>query len=244
MPISLNLLYCPVDKVSVPVVTELAETKGCSALGKMIAVTDQVLLLECLTPVLKQQGVELVVKRQTGSDAMALVKLHNPDLLLCSSRLNGGSGVLLLEQIKTQLPKLKLMLLADPDELPHMVQAVKLGVHGIITTDSDLAQLTTALERVLAGSVYISEHISPLLVRAMAHAPLAKDLTKLDLLNMKQKLILQMTAEGYTAKEIAEKLYLSSKTVEFHRSTITRKLSFCTHSDWVRFAIRSGLMEA
>jgi DNA-binding NarL/FixJ family response regulator len=244
VPTSSNPLYCLVDKVLVPFVTELAETKGCSALGKMIAVTDQVLLLECLTPVLKQQGVELVAKGQTSADVIALVKLHNPDVLLCSSRLNGGSGVLLLEQIKTQLPKLKMMLLADPDELPQMVQAVKLGVHGIVTTDSDLTQLTAALDRVLAGSVYISEHISPLLVQAMAHNPLAKDLIKLDLLNMKQKLILQLTAEGYTAKEIANKLYLSSKTVEFHRSTITRKLSFGTHSDWVRFAIRNGLMEA
>lgn len=218
--------------------------KGCSVLVKMIAVTDQVLLLECLTPVLKQQGIELAGKALTSADAIAMVKCHNPDLLLCTTRLQGLSGVLLAEQIKTLFPKIKLLLLSEPDELQQMVQAVKLGVHGIITTDSDLTQLTTALERILAGSVYISEHISPLLVQTLAHSPLAKDLIKLDLLNMKQKLILQLTAEGYTAKEIADKLYLSSKTVEFHRSTITRKLSFGTHSDWVRFAIRSGLMEA
>lgn len=218
--------------------------KGCSVLVKMIAVTDQVLLLECLTPVLKQQGVELAGKALTSADAIAMVKCHNPDLLLCTTRLQGLSGVLLAEQIKTLFPKIKLLLLSEPDELQQMVQAVKLGVHAIITTDSDLTQLTTALERVLAGSVFISEHISPLLVQTLAHSPLAKDLIKLDLLNIKQKLILQLTAEGYTAKEIADKLYLSSKTVEFHRSTITRKLSFGTHSDWVRFAIRSGLMDA
>lgn len=218
--------------------------KGCSVLGKMIAVTDQVLLLECLTPVVEQHGVELVAKGLTSADAIAMIKLHNPDLLLCTTRLNGLSGVLLIEQIKALFPELKIILLAEPDELLQMAQAVKLGVHAIITTDSDLAQLTSALERVLAGFVYISERISPLLIQTLAHAPLAKDLIKLDLLNMKQKLILQMTAEGYTAKAIAEKLYLSSKTVEFHRSTITRKLSFDTHSDWVRFAIRSGLMDA
>jgi DNA-binding NarL/FixJ family response regulator len=191
--------------------------KGCRVLGKMLAVTDQVLLLECLTPILEQQGVDLVAKGQTSTDAIAMIKLHNPDLFLCTTRLYGLSGVLLVEQIKALFPKLKVIL---------------------------LTQLTEALERVLAGSVYISERISPLLIQTLAHSPLAKDLIKLDLLNMKQKLILQMTAEGYTAKEIAEKLYLSSKTVEFHRSTITRKLSFCTHSDWVRFAIRNGLMEA
>jgi two-component system response regulator NreC len=218
--------------------------KGCRVLGKMLAVTDQVLLLECLTPILEQQGVDLVAKGQTSTDAIAMIKLHNPDLFLCTTRLYGLSGVLLVEQIKALFPKLKVILLAEPDELLQMAQAVKLGVHAIITTDSDLTQLTEALERVLAGSVYISERISPLLIQTLAHSPLAKDLIKLDLLNMKQKLILQMTAEGYTAKEIAEKLYLSSKTVEFHRSTITRKLSFCTHSDWVRFAIRNGLMEA
>lgn len=224
----------------------MAQTKmkGSNALGKMIAVTDQVLLLECLTPILKQQGMELVAKAQTSVDAMSLAKLHNPDLLLCSARLYGVSGALLCEQLKTLLPKLKVIFLAEPDQLPQMVLATKLGVDAIVTLDSDLTQLIAALESVLAGSVYIPEHISPLLVQALAHAPLAKDLIKLDLLNMKQKLILQLTAEGYTAKEIAGKLFLSSKTVEFHRSSITKKLSFGTHSDWVRFAIRNGLMEA
>lgn len=222
----------------------LTKMKGCSVLVKMIAVTDQRLLLDCLVPVLKQHGIELAGKGATNAEAIALIKLHTPDVLLFTSRSQECNAVLLAEQVKTLFPKIKLILLSDPEDLSQMVQAVKLGVHAIITTDSDLAQLASALERVRAGSVYISEHISPLLVQALAHAPLAKDLIKLDLLNMKQKLILQMTAEGYTAKEIAEKLYLSSKTVEFHRSTITRKLSFGTHSDWVRFAIRSGLMEA
>lgn len=218
--------------------------KGSQILGKMIAVTDQILLLDCLKPVLKQHQIELAGTGQNSTDAIALIKLHNPETLLFTSRLPVFNGVLLAEQIKTLFPQLKLILLSAPDDLPQMVQAVKLGVQGIITTDSDLTQLNTALERVLLGSVYIPEHISPLLAQALAHIPFAKDLIKLDLLNMKQKLILQLTAEGYTAKEIADKLYLSSKTVEFHRSTIAKKLSFGTHSDWVRFAIRGGLIDA
>lgn len=211
---------------------------------KMIAVTDQMLLLDCLMPVFKQHGVELAGKASGATEAIAQIKQHHPELLLLTTRSQEFNSVLLAEQVKTMFPALKLILLSEPDDLSQMVQAVKVGVHGIVTTDSDLAQLTTALERVLLGSVYIAEHISPLLVQALAHAPLAKDLIKLDLLNMKQKLILQLTAEGYTAKEIADKLYLSSKTVEFHRSTIAKKLSFGTHSDWVRFAIRGGLIEA
>ena len=210
----------------------------------MIAVTDQVLLLDCLTPILKQHDIELVAKAQTGNEIIALAKQHQPDLLLCSVSLHGLSGVLLCEQFKAQFPDIKIILLAKSDELAQMVQAVSIGVHAIVTLDSDLTQLTNAFNKVLRGSVFIPDHISPLLVQTLTDSSFAKDLIKLDLLNMKQKLILQLTAQGCTAKQIADKLFLSRKTVEFHRSSITKKLAFANHADWVRFAIRNALIDA
>ncbi len=210
---------------------------------KLIVADAELLFRDCLVELLKQHQYEVLATANNGPDVLSLCRLHKPDALLLSARLPEITATLVTEQLRHQFPHLKILLLASPADFVPVLQAVRLGVQGVLSKMASAAQSLHGLRQVLAGQFYLPEQFSPLLVQALVQPEHLSADQGLSSLSLKQKQILQLTAEGHTAREIAARLYISNKTVEFHRSTISKKLGLSCPSDWIRFALRHQLIQ-
>lgn len=112
-----------------------------------------------------------------------------------------------------------------------------------ILKGSDSQDILQAVKEVLAGRRFLSAQLSEWAINALVAKP-ADDSDPLAALSTRERTVLQLAAEGYNNPEIAEKLFISPRTAETHRTNLLRKLGLQTQTDLVRFAIRRGLISA
>ena len=195
--------------------------------------------------------VEVAGEASDGYEAIELVKEHKPDVAfldIAMKNLNGLEAAMRIFQVE---PKTKIIMLSMHSSEEYVLRALKAGVHGYLLKDSVPTELAVALRAVLQGETYLSPSISKLVVgdylkRLSGGVPetLDSEDSKLQLLTSRQREILQLIAEGSTTKAIAQKLNLSAKTVESHRTELMNRLDIHDIAGLVRYAIRVGLVSS
>jgi DNA-binding NarL/FixJ family response regulator len=181
-----------------------------------------------------------------GDEAFRLAKKLNPDLVIMDISLPDGSGIDVTQEIKELLSDTKVVILSMHLKIDYIVKAFQCGATGYITKDSAPEKLLECLETVLKGEYYMDSSLSHAvvenLVKAREQQTDVAD-TGYSALTPREQEILRLLAEGLSTKEIAEKLFISPKTVENHRSNIMSKLDLHTTVELVRYAAKYGLID-
>jgi DNA-binding NarL/FixJ family response regulator len=161
-----------------------------------------------------------------------------PDLIVLDISMPSLNGLEAARQIKAALPEAKLLFLTMHSERSYIQAAFEAGAAGYVLKSEEPEELLRAVEQVLAGRLYVPKDLPVILRNTSDPDRVAKALT----LTAREREVLQLIAEGKSTKDIAHILYISVKTVEYHRENIKRKLGETTIAGLTRIAIAGGLV--
>ena len=185
--------------------------------------------------------LKVVGAATSGREAVRLALELDPDLVIMDIAMPDLNGIDAATQIKKARPHIKVVALSVHDNLRYVAEAVRAGASGYLLKQCAFEEMALCLNLVGEGHFYLSPIIAHDLVReCLVNLPRAQD-SAFNLLSGREREVLQLLAEGKSAKQISEILHLSVKTVESHRQNIMRKTGVRNLADLVKFAIREGL---
>ena len=191
------------------------------------------------------ENLDLVVLAEANDaiEAMQQVRKQDWDLVVLDIRLPGRSGVDVLKQIKLEKPHLPVLILSSYPESQYAVRLIQAGAAGYISKDAEETEIIKAVKTAAAGGRYINEIVGGLLANTMSRSfSNADDLSLYESLSDREYQIFLELASGKRAKDIAEKLQVSAKTVATHRSRLMQKMGFSTNAELILYANKSGLL--
>lgn len=176
-----------------------------------------------------------------GLEAVEIIEKRAPDIALMDvmmPNLNGLDAARIISQRKLAT---KVVILSMHANTTYAVRALRNGAVGYVLKDSDLSEIQEAIYAAHEGRPYLSPQLSANVLNSLLQFPDKAD-DDYSRLTVRERQVLQMIAEGMTNAAIAEKLVLSTRTVEAHRANLMRKLNINSHAELVRFAIQQGLV--
>ncbi len=183
-------------------------------------VDDHALFRDGIRMVLNQiPGFEVIYDTADGNDFINFIKTSQVDIVLMDIEMPILSGIETTLQALGLKPNLKIIALTMFTDEMHYLQMLKAGVKGFILKKSNKYQLKQAIDEVFSGGNYFSQEI----MQKLASQSIGKKSNDHDQLSEREKDVLNLICIGLTSKEIADKLFISIKTVEVHRTNILRK---------------------
>jgi DNA-binding NarL/FixJ family response regulator len=194
-------------------------------------------------------GVEVVAEAGDGREALELVEIHRPDVVVLDIAMQGLNGIDAAAQIGPRFPETRVIMLSMYANEEYVAQALQAGAAAYLLKDAATSELELALRSVMRGETYLSPAVSKTLVadylrRVRGQAALEGPAARVVPLTPRQREILQLIAEGKTTKEIARTLKLSVKTIDTHRTQLMERLDIHDVAGLVRYAIAIGLITA
>lgn len=205
---------------------------------------DHVMVREGLTRLVRElPNVDLVGVAEDGYEAVQLVEMLEPDILLLDITMPSLGGLGVLARITADHPRTHAIMLSMHDNEEYVAQALRAGARGYLLKNSDLAELGLAIRAVMRGGSYLTPAVSRQVIRDFTSGQVRAD-SPFDRLTPRQTEIAQLVAEGHRNAEIAAILGTSIKTVETHRTQLMARLGVHDVAGLVRYAIRVGLVPA
>jgi len=185
-------------------------------------------------------GWEVCGEAVTWREAVALTQQLVPDVAVLDLEMPKLNGLEATREIKRTAPSTEILILTTHDSKKSMRSLLTAGVRGFLLKSDALRQVVLAVEALAAHKPFFPTAVSETLLEAFLKD--AKSDAFAGLLTTREQEIIQLVAEGNSAKQIASRLGISTKTVESHRSKIARKLGVKSRVDIVRYAMRNGLV--
>ncbi len=189
-----------------------------------------------------------VVEGEAGNarDGLTMAKKIQPDVALVDISLPDDSGMQLTRRIREALPNTRVMIISMHAKIDYIVEAFQAGATGYVVKESAAGRLVQGLHAVTEGEYFLDSSISHEVVSRLMQSPVREArVNDMDYgrLTPREQEIMRLLAEGQSKSEIAERLFISIKTVENHRSNIMKKLDLHCAMDLVRYAAKLGLID-
>jgi DNA-binding NarL/FixJ family response regulator len=211
---------------------------------RIFLVDDHAILRQGLANVLNQQE-NLTVCGEAGNPAEALVAIERlqPDLAVVDVSLRLGDGLELLKDLRARQPQLITLVLSMHDEALYAERALRAGARGYVMKLEKIDRLLLAINRVLSGAIYVSDHVAAQAVRRLADGTTSHELEEkpdayVERLTDRELQVFRLIGRGLGTRLIAETLHLSRKTIESHREHIKAKLGLKNGSELIQRAIQ------
>jgi len=186
-------------------------------------------------------GVQVVAEVGGGHEALQAVADHQPDVVLMDIAMPGMNGLEAAERVMKQWPSVRLIVLSMYTNEDYVRQALAAGAAGYLQKGADPAELELAIKAVMRGETYLTPAVSKHVVQNYLEQSGKKPGAVQDL-TPRQREVLQLIAEGHSTKDIAQRLNLSVKTIETHRTELMHRLGIHDVAGLVRYAIRTGIV--
>jgi len=183
-----------------------------------------------------EQEFEVVAEAADLESARRYTRGHRPDVLVLDLNMPGGSSLEGIPEIRAECPETQIVVLTMQSEPAYARHALGAGALGYVLKESAESELVEAIRRAAAGDPYLNPRLG---ARVAAEPPPGLP----DGLSEREVEVLRMIALGHTNAEIADRLFLSVRTVETHRAHIQQKLRLGTRSELVRYALDHGLVQ-
>lgn len=188
---------------------------------------------------LEREGYKVNAEAQNGREAVSLALQLRPEVVVMDIGMPMLNGLDAAREILNSLGNTKIILLTMHDERSYVLEGLRIGAKGFVTKTHAGEDLVQAIRHSLQGKTYLSPELSQVVFESIQ---LKENVLK-DPLTRRERQILQLVAEGKTAKESARLLNISAKTAETHKARIMEKLDIHETAGLVRYAIRIGLIQ-
>jgi DNA-binding NarL/FixJ family response regulator len=209
---------------------------------RLLIADDHKIFAEGLKRLLKED-FDIAGVVEDGRELVAAAEKLRPDLIVVDISMPMLNGIEAVRQIKKVHPAIKVVFLTMHPDVAYAVSAFKAGASGYVLKHSAPDELITAIREALKGRTYVTPLIAGKLLHSYQSGAHSETDTVLSL-SSRQREVLQLLAEGRSAKEIAAILNISMKTVEYHKYRMMEDLSIKTTADLIRYAVKQGIVEA
>ncbi|NGZ97936.1 MAG: DNA-binding response regulator [Nitrospira sp. WS110] len=207
---------------------------------RVLLADDHTFVLEGFKKLLEEH-CNLVGSVEDGRTLLEAAVELTPDLVILDISMPRLNGIEAAKKLKKQLPGVKLIFVTMHADTAYVNEAFKAGASGYLLKRSAATELIQAVQSVMSDNFYVTPLIAKDVVTFFLK-PGQVPLPTIDDLTMRQREILQLVAEGFSAKEIADQLKVSHRTVEFHKAKVMEQLNLHTTADLVKYAIAHGLV--
>lgn len=188
-------------------------------------------------------SVEVIAEADDVDSAVAVIRETKPDVVLLDVHLPGGGGRAVLAAIVPELPDVRFLALSVSDAPEDVISVIRGGARGYVTKSISGPDLTAAIRRIAEGDVVFSPRLAGFVLDAFAATTEVAAVDEdLDRLTQREREVLRLIARGYTYKEVAKQLFISTKTVETHVSAVLRKLQLSNRHELSRWAADRRLL--
>ncbi|HZY82593.1 MAG TPA: response regulator transcription factor [Cyclobacteriaceae bacterium] len=199
---------------------------------KVVLVDDHHIVLDGLESLLQQEPeFQVMASLRSGEEVLEFLKSQQPNILLTDFSLPGISGIDFVRQVRRVHPQVKIIVLSMHDEAHIIKSVLKEGVEGYLLKNIQHSELKSAVRHVAQGLPYVSPEVTRLLMDEMN-----KPKDEPELLTERELDVLRLIAKEFSNKEIADKLFISERTVETHRKNIFRKTKTSSLVGLIKFA--------
>ena len=213
----------------------------------ILIVDDHPLFREGLKAIIERdKRFEVVGEAGNGREGLRMAKKVKPDLVLVDISLPDQSGIDLTREIRRHLSDTRVMIVSMHSKIDYIAEAFKAGATGYVVKESASDRLIHGLESVSRGDYFLDSSVSHQVVLKLMKSP-QQETNITDgayrALTPREQEVMRLLAEGFSAKEVAERLFISPKTVENHRANIMRKLDLHSTHELIRYAAKLGLID-
>jgi DNA-binding NarL/FixJ family response regulator len=206
-------------------------------MAKILIVDDHPLVRTGLAQLIGDcPDLEVCAEAGDMSGALKIIDASSPDLAIIDLSLAGGSGLDLIEHIKSRDRNILMLVASMHDETLYAERVLAAGAHGYINKQEAQENIIQAIRQVLNGKVYLSQHMTERLLNGMVNA--TGDKRDIDSLSNRELQVFELIGQGTTTSQIAEQLNLSVKTIETHQAHIKKKLGLGSAHELNQRAIR------
>ena len=207
-------------------------------------IDDHILLRTALARLVNSfEGYSVLVEANNGKDIRAKIQQHIvPDIVLLDVNMPEMDGFETTQWIHKNYPHIKVLVLSMMSDEKTIIKMFRLGAKGYLLKNTDQDELKKALDSIVDKNVYLSEYVSDKLVSGL-HKDADKEDAKPVFLNEKEKEFLRWTCSELSYKEIAEKMFLSPRTIDDYRQSLFTKLKVHSRVGLVMYAIKNGMVD-
>jgi DNA-binding NarL/FixJ family response regulator len=199
---------------------------------RLVIVDDHALVRDGLRARLSVvEGLRVIGEAASGAEALELVAVDAPDLMLIDVGMRGMNGIELAIELRKRHPEVRVLMLSMYDNREYVLSAIRAGAKGYVLKESPTEDILAAIGAVWRGDSYFSAHIAELVPR---------DGVTLPQLTTREHEVMLLLAHGRSNKLVARELDISVRTVETHRLSLRRKLGVDSPSELLKIAVARG----
>jgi two-component system response regulator NreC len=192
----------------------------------------------------REPDIEVVGEAANGREAVELIEARRPDVVVMDLSMPEMGGIEATKRIKERWPDVHVLALTMHEEESYVFQLLKAGASGYVLKRAAAQDLTQAIRAAARGEAFLYPSVAKSVLQDyLRRLERGEDRERFDGLTEREREVLTLIAEGLSNQEIAQRLYISVKTVQTHRTHIMEKLGLHNRAELVRYAIRKGLIE-
>ena len=206
---------------------------------KILLVDDHPMMRIGVTTLINAEP-DLTVAGQANTAEQALTEIPRcqPDVVVTDMTMPGKGGLEFIKDVKALYPELPVLVVSMHDEMLHAERALRAGARGYLMKEAGGEKLLEAIRKVLSGQPYVSERMATKIFDVFSGRGPGSQASPIEKLTDREFEVLQLIGQGLTTKAIAQRLNLSSKTVDVHREHLKEKLQLENATSLIRYAVR------
>jgi DNA-binding NarL/FixJ family response regulator len=189
------------------------------------------------------KDISVIGEATNGKEAVALAERFNPDVVIMDLTMPDMDGAAATKAILARETTTRVLVLTMHAEEEYLLPLLEAGASGYLVKSAADLELVTAVRAVAHGDPYVSSSASHVLIKGLTKKdPAQADHERYNSLTQRERDVLRLVAQGYSAPEIGEQLFISPKTVDTYKQRINEKLGISHRSEYVDFALKVGIL--
>jgi two-component system, NarL family, response regulator NreC len=211
---------------------------------RVVLADDHVVVRAGLRAVLgAAKDIEIIGEARNGREAVAMTERFQPDVVVMDLDMPDTDGVTATKEIVSKGLSARVLVLTMHAEEDYLIPLMEAGAAGYLVKSAADRELVDAVRAVAHGDVYVRPAAARVLAKNLTKKdPAAEERARFEKLTQREQDVLKYVAQGYSAPEIGERLFISPKTVDTYKQRIQEKLGLAHRSDYVQLALRLGLL--
>lgn len=212
---------------------------------RILIADDHALFRDGLRSLLEARDLDVVGEARDGAEAVALARLHHPDIVLMDLNMPGTNGLVATTLICAEMPEIRVVVLTASDDDADLFQAVKSGAQGYLPKNVAAEDLFNFLDGVMNGEPALTPILARKVLGEFARHLNEKEKPAETMLTEREQDVLALLVEGITSnRELATRLFVSENTIKYHLRNILAKLHLNNRAQVIAYAVRHGLVDA